>query len=236
MSGQFTLPLLHAPDLTEGRFVVASCNEQAFDFVHRWPDWPAPVGALFGPPGCGKTHLAHMWRARADAILINGREFAAIFAEARKATRPLVIEDLDREPPDAAREHLLMELLDHTPRTILFTGRNPPGQWSCATGDWKSRAASLLAFGIDAPDDGFLSALARNLFAARQLTVSPEVSELIVTRLERTPHAIAGFVAAADEKALSAKRPVSLRLVLEMLGQNSAEGLSTACLAEVRPL
>lgn len=235
MSDQFALPLLHAPGFTDGRFVVARCNERAFDFVGRWPDWPAAAAALFGPPGCGKTHLAHLWRARADALLVEGREFAAKFAEARRSTRPLVIEDIDREPADAAREHLLMELLDHPRRPILFTGRTPPGQWACVTGDWRSRTASLLAFGIDAPDDVFLSALARNLFAARQLAVPAEVAELIVTRLERTPDAVAGFVAAADEKALCAKRPVSLRLVLEMLGENSANGLTSARPAEVRP-
>lgn len=236
MSDQFALPLLHAPDFTDRRFMLAPCNAQAFDFVRRWPDWPAAAAALFGPPGCGKTHLAHVWRARADALLIEGRELGAKSAEARKSTRPLVIEDIDRETPDAAREHVLMELLDHPRRTILFTGRTPPGQWNCVTGDWRSRAASLLAFGIDAPDDGFLSALARNLFAARQLTVSPEVAELIVTRLERTPNAIADFVAAADEKALRAKRPVSLRLVLEMLGEESADDLSPAYPAEAHPL
>jgi chromosomal replication initiation ATPase DnaA len=129
-----------------------------------------------------------------------------------------------------------MELLDHPRRTILFTGRNPPGQWTCVAGDWRSRAAALLAVGIDTPDDRFLSTLARNLFAARQLAVSPDVAELIVTRLQRTPDAIADFVAAADEKAFCAKRPVSLRLVQEMLGESGAEGLSSACPAEVHPL
>lgn len=236
MPDQFALPLLHSPDFTDSRFIVAPCNGRAFDFVRRWPDWPSPAAALFGPTGCGKTHLAHVWRMRTDALLIEGREFVAKSADARKSTRPVVIEDIDREPPDGAREHLLMELLDHPRRSVLFTGRTPPAQWACVTGDWRSRTTSLLAFGIDAPDDGFLSALARNLFAARQLAVPPQVAELIVTRLERTPDAIADFVAAADEKAFCAKRPVSLRLVLEMLGENAADGLPSACPAEVQPL
>ncbi|HEX5279889.1 MAG TPA: hypothetical protein VFW28_07400 [Micropepsaceae bacterium] len=236
MPDQFVLPLLHEPDLTYGRFIVAPCNERAFDFINRWPDWPAPAAALFGPPGSGKTHLAHVWRARTDALLVDGRELGSKLTDLRKSSRHLVIEDIERELPDGAREHLLMELLDYPRRTILFTSRTPPVQWTCATGDWRSRAASLLAFGVDPADDGFLSALAQSLFAARQLAVSPEVAELIVTRLERTPDAIADFVAAADEKAFCAKRPVSLRLVLEMLGENAAAGVSSAGPAEIRPL
>lgn len=235
MSGQFALPLSHAPDFTAGRFIVAPCNDRAFDFVRRWPDWPTLAAALFGPAGCGKTHLAHIWAARADALVIEGGAFALKFAEARKSAHHLVIEDLDREPPDDAREHLLMELLDHPARTILFTGRVQPRQWACAGGDWKSRAGSLLAFGIDAPDDSFLCAFVRNLFAARQLTVPPAVAELIVTRLERTPDAIARFVATADQTALGAKRPVSLRLIMEMLGEERAGRMFGAQPAGIAP-
>jgi hypothetical protein len=39
----------------------------------------------------------------------------------------------------------------------------------------------------------------------------------IVTHVERTPQAVAAFVARADKKALAEKRPVTDRLVVELI-------------------
>ena len=54
-------------------------------WLDRWPDWPAPGLALSGPAGCGKTHLAHVFRARTGARLIQPAELSqdplAILAE-----------------------------------------------------------------------------------------------------------------------------------------------------------
>jgi chromosomal replication initiation ATPase DnaA len=64
-----------------------------------------------------------------------------------------------------------------------------------------------------------LTALVERQFAARQLQVPGSVVNRILTHVERTPDAVARFVETADWKALSEKRPVSLRLVTEMLDE-----------------
>lgn len=237
MPGQFALPLLPDPDFGAGRFIIAPCNEQAHDFICRWPDWPARSAALYGPAGSGKSHLAHIWRVRADALLLAGHELAAKFAEVQSSLRPVVIEDFDRDPADAVREHLVMELFDHPRRAILLTGRLPPQQWPSATGDWKSRLQSLIACALLPPDDAFLAALTRSLFGARQLQVPHAAAGRIVTLIERTPEAVVRLVAAADMKALAEKRPVSLRLIMELLGGDET-GLAAAGRPEekVQPL
>jgi chromosomal replication initiation ATPase DnaA len=219
MPKQFVLPFANSPEQDTGNFIVAPCNQQALGFLGRWPDWPAPAVALFGPAGCGKSHLARIWRSRADARLVSAGELAANGAQANLFSGAWVIEDMDRLAPDAARDHVLMHLFENPGTSLLLTGRLPPPQWPAATGDWRSRLQSLIALEISSPDDRFLTALVERQFAARQLQVPGSVVNRILTHVERTPDAVARFVETADLKALSEKRPVSLRLVTEMLDE-----------------
>ena len=55
----------------EDDFLVASSNEAAVAWLDLWPNWPAPALVIFGPAGCGKTHLAQVWRARTHAPRID---------------------------------------------------------------------------------------------------------------------------------------------------------------------
>ncbi|NWG46121.1 MAG: hypothetical protein HXY25_06190, partial [Alphaproteobacteria bacterium] len=48
-------------------FVAGAANAAALTALDRWPEWSEPVLALHGPAGCGKTHLAAIWAARARA-------------------------------------------------------------------------------------------------------------------------------------------------------------------------
>ena len=218
MLKQFVLPLEKPAGCEPGDFIVAACNERALDFVQRWPDWPARSAAIFGPAGCGKSHLARIWKGRAGAGLVAAGDLKAGF----NPGSALVVEDMDRVAPDLSRDRILMELFDNPGLSLLLTGRSPPAHWPFATGDWKSRLQSLIAFEIRLPDDGFLSVLIERQFAERQLHVPHSLIERILFHVERTPDAVGRFIEAADRKAWSEKRPVSLRLVSEILDQNES--------------
>jgi chromosomal replication initiation ATPase DnaA len=223
MAQQFILPLTNKSVLDAGNFIVARCNQQAVEFIGRWPHWPSPAAALFGPKACGKSHLAAIWVGMAQATIISARQLVPAITR-QIGSAPLLIEDMDRAMPDAARDDILIGLLDRAGASLLFTGRRPPAQWPAATGDWKSRLHSLIGLEMWSPDDQFLSELVHRHFAGRQLQATASLVSHILAHVERTPDAIAQFVQGIDHKALSEKRPVSLRLVMEMLDdKDSAE-------------
>ena len=219
MPGQLVFPFGVEPALGGEDFILAPCNEQALQFIRRWPDWPAPVAAIYGPAGCGKTHLAAIWRNMADAQGLSARDLEPdlVHTIASRAASAIVIEDVDSDEPREERDRALLALLERPAGALLLTGRAPPSDWPVAVRDLKSRFRSLIAFAMWVPDDKLLSALVTKHFADRQLEVTAGVVKRIVTHVERTPEAVAAFVARADSKALAEKRPVTDRLVLELI-------------------
>src|SRR5258706_12553135 len=67
---QLPLELGHRASFSGEDFLVAPSNQAAVAWLDRWPDWPSPGLALHGPAGSGKTHLAHVFQARASARML----------------------------------------------------------------------------------------------------------------------------------------------------------------------
>jgi chromosomal replication initiation ATPase DnaA len=146
-----------------------------------------------------------------------GHELTSEALQLPTGTAAFVIEDMDREPPNASRDHALLSLFDRPEVWLLLTGRAAPSRWPVAVADLTSRLVSLISLPVWAPDDALLSALVRKHFSDRQLDVSEAVAARIIIHVERTPAAVAEFVARADSKALAEKRAVTDRLIAELL-------------------
>lgn len=211
---QLVLPIAPRPRLTRADFIAAPGNERALAFLESWPRWPAPAAVLHGPAAAGKSHLVQIWAALAGAKVVN----AAGLRDAPDG--PLAVEDVDAAP-GSGHERALFALFERgTP--LLLTGRLPPAAWRAGLPDLASRYGAALAFDLGAPDDALLARLAGKLFADRQLQVPEAVIRLMIERLDRSPEAIRDFVAAADARALSEKRPVNQGLIREMLAVPSS--------------
>jgi chromosomal replication initiation ATPase DnaA len=206
---QLVLPLATSPALGREDFIVGPGNREAVAYLDAWPNWPGPVAALHGPPGSGKSHLARIWAERSGAQIVDaGRLDESIL----QRSGALAVEDAG----EGMHDPLLFSLIE-SGRPVLFTARLPPAEWKASMPDLASRYRALLSFALWAPDDELLAALARKLFADRQLQVPDTAIVQMINSLERSPAAIRDFVAHADEIALSRKRPVSLSLVRELL-------------------
>lgn len=217
MARQLALPLEMRAAQGRSDFIVAPCNETAVRFIDRWPDWPGPA-ALYGPQGCGKSHLVAAWLAASKGECVPA---AQLTRGALPAVAAVAIEDVDAAPSEE-RDRALLALFERPSGTLLLTGSRAPAEWPTAIADLQSRFAALLAFPMWAPDDALLGGLARKLFADRQLEVPNAVIARMLAALERTPGAVSDFVARADRKALSERRKVTERLVLELLDEEGA--------------
>jgi chromosomal replication initiation ATPase DnaA len=223
MVAQLPLDLGHRPALGREDFLVAECNAAAVAWVDRWPDWPGGGLAIHGSAGCGKTHLAEVWRRQSGAIRIAADTIAAAEPPSLVgAARACVIDSLYDDPnarPDERRLLHLYNLMRERGGQVLLAAQHAPARWPIRLPDLKSRLAALPAVEIGPPDDTLLAAVLVKLFADRQLAVGTEVIAYLAQRMERSFETARRIVAALDREALAAHRRVALPLAREVLAR-----------------
>jgi chromosomal replication initiation ATPase DnaA len=216
---QLVLDLGHRPALGEADFLVAPCNQAAIQWLDRWPDWPAPALTLYGPAGCGKTHLARVFAARSRAPIIEvGRLATDAVPALLEEARACVVDDAER----AGAEPLLhlFNLVAERRGTMLLTAREPPARWPGVLPDLRSRLAAAPAVAVAELDDALLAALLVKLFADRQLAVSQEVVLFLVRQMERSFEAARRLVADLDAAGLRDHRGITIPLARAVLSRS----------------
>lgn len=214
---QLALDLGHRPAFGRDDLLVTPGNSEAVAWIDRWPAWPAHALAIFGPAGCGKSHLAQVFALKAKAHVIAGAALEnAQIAALSEAHACFVIEDGEGLQDERALFHLLNTVKERGGH-VLLTSRTPPARWNVRLPDLKSRVAAMQAVGIDVPDDATMQAVLVKLFADRQLTVEPDVVDFIVRRIDRTFAAARDVVARADQAALAGKRAMTIPLLKQVL-------------------
>jgi chromosomal replication initiation ATPase DnaA len=209
---QFVLPIPPRDNLTRADFLAAPGNERALAFLEAFPAWPAPAAALHGPSASGKSHLVQIWAQLAGAKIIRAAELR------EPPSGAVAVEDVD-SAPGHDHEQALFALFERG-APLLLTGRTAPSLWTGVLPDLASRYRALVAFDLGAPDDALLAGLAAKLFADRQVQVPEVVIRLMIERLARDPAAIRDFVARADDRALSEKRPINHGLIRDLLSES----------------
>lgn len=211
---QLPLEFSPCPAYGEADFLPSDRNREALAWLTSWPDWPSHGLVLYGPKGSGKTHLAHIWAARAKA------EF--LVSPALDKGPRVVLEDAGNFMGDAVAEEGLFHLLNSLAARqghILLTASMAPVLWPVRLPDLRSRLLALPAAHIESPDDEALMAVIGKLFADRQLRVPFEVVDYLVRRIERSYVAAHGAVAVLDAAALATGRAVTLPLARETLAR-----------------
>ena len=224
MANQLPLDLgLPPPTFERREFMTAPGNQEALAWIDRWPDWPGPALALSGPAGCGKTHLAHIWTARAGATMVDGASLEGKdiveLSDLVARSPAIAIDDAERSPERALFHlyNLLRERRGH----LLLTSGSLPAHWHIVLPDLASRLRAALAVEIAPPDDELLGSIILKQLADRQLHAGAGVVQYLVSHMERSGEAARRVVAALDHRALAERREIDRRLAADVLADLS---------------
>ena len=180
----FNLPHRSASDLED--FVVSASNETAIRSIDAWPDWPHPSLVVAGTSGSGKTHLANVWRQRANAALVAAADLTDRRAMDLAEQRAIVIEDADRGLGSEQALFHLINLAREQGFNLLITGRAPPGEWTIALPDLRSRLRACPVVTLGEPDENLLLAVLVKLLHDRQLPATPAAVSYLARHLDRS--------------------------------------------------
>ncbi|HEY4191163.1 MAG TPA: DnaA regulatory inactivator HdaA [Mesorhizobium sp.] len=210
---QLPLDLGHGIGYSRDDLIVSSANEQAGALVDGWPDWPSPVVVLAGPTGSGKTHLASIWRERADALQLTAQNLGDALRDI--GGRAVLIDDIDAGRIDEPALFHLINSVRGAGSHLLLTARRFPSAWQIDLPDLVSRLKAAATVEIHEPDDMLLAGVITKLFADRQIEVEPHVVQYLSRRIERSLATAMRVVERLDRMALEQKTRITRTLAAE---------------------
>lgn len=216
---QQLLDLKFETKFTEEGFFVSNSNRYAYEWIKRWPDWPRTMLAFYGPVGCGKTHLASLWKNKSKAYFVSLEDYTSMLPIALlEKAENFIIEN----PNKIAESYLLhfYNLALEKKKNVLFVAQHPPIEWDVKLPDLKSRLSSLPAVSIDLPDDELLSHIIYKIFNDYQVKVNENVVRFLLTHCERSFIGIQNSVHSIFKYANMKSKNISLNLVAEWMNKN----------------
>ena len=201
----------------EQDYYVSSNNFAAYRLIESWPNWPDKWVNIYGPKGCGKTHLSNILKKKMSLVKI----FDAKKIDEEKISKfekldCLIIDNYENN----IDENFFYSILNHFKQLDTYVVVNsflPIKNMKLELKDLKSRAESFVSLGIELPTDDLLRVIISKSFSDKQIDISPKISEYIIKNIERSYEKVFKFIKEIDDLSLSSGKSININLIKKVL-------------------
>ncbi len=200
-------------------FYVSSNNFEAYKLIESWPKWPDKNINIFGPEGCGKTHLANILKKKIDSIILESKDITNNSLEKMKNRECIIVDHYE----DNIKENLLYSIFNQAKQDgqyVLINSVNSVKKTTTKLKDLKSRLNSFITLGINLPTDDLLRVIITKSFSDKQIKVNVQILEYILKNIDRSYEKIFKFIKKVDKESLSSGKSININLIKKMLKKN----------------
>ena len=202
----------------ENDFYVSSNNFEAYKLLEVWPNWPSRYVNIFGPKGCGKTHLANILKKKINSIFIEASDFNNNSLETFKSKECLIIDNYNNN----IDEKLLYSSLNQANQEnqyVVINSESSIKKSKVNLDDLSSRFESFIDLGIKLPTDDLLRVILTKSFSDKQIKVNVKLLEYILKNIDRSYEKVFQFVKDIDLESLSSGKSINISLIKKVLNK-----------------
>ena len=200
----------------EKDFFVSSNNFEAYKLIESWPNWSNKWINIYGPTGCGKTHLINILKNKLKLTEIDAKNFDSKVNTQLENYQCLVIENFENN----INENLLYSSINHIKQLdkyIIITSRKSIRDLNAKLSDLKSRFDSFLNLSINLPSDDMIRVIISKNFSDKQIDLNNRNLEFILKNIERSYEKISKFIKDIDDISLSTGKSININLIKKVL-------------------
>ena len=197
-------------------FYVSKNNFNAFKLIESWPQWPSRFINIFGPIGCGKTHLANILSSKINSLIIISKKIDGNIINQFKTKECLIIDDFDNDI-DENLLYSLINLANQDNKYLIISSPISLKKFKIGLKDLNSRFTSFIEVGIDLPTDDLVKVILTKNFSDKQITISKKNIDYILNNIDRSYEKINLFSNLIDNLSLEKAKPINLKLIKDVL-------------------
>ena len=164
-------------------FYVSKNNFNAYKLIESWPKWPSRLINIFGPTGCGKTHLVNILKSKIQSIIISSNKISDEILKIYKTKECLIIDDFENNIEEKTLYSIINQAYQDN-KYLIISSSISIKKFETKLLDLKSRFSSFIDIGIDLPTDDLIRVILTKNFSDKQIQVSQKNIEYILKNIE----------------------------------------------------
>ncbi len=199
-------------------FYVSKNNFNAFKLIESWPQWPSRFINIFGPKGCGKTHLANILSSKITSLIISSKKIDENIMNKFKTKECLIIDDFNNDIEEKLL-YSIINLASQDNKYLIISSPISLKKFKINLKDLNSRFTSFIEVGIDLPTDDLIKVILTKNFSDKQIAISKKNIDYVINNIDRSYEKINLFSNLIDNLSLEKAKPINLKLIKDVLNK-----------------